>query len=90
MSNSKRQPSKRSIALANTVRFIALISFCSVFHEYAQNVLTFILAPEFRTIRMYPFSVVLDAIVAAYAIWLLICFAKREFVKLSDQTESGI
>ena len=90
VSNSKRQPSKRSIALANTVRFIALISFCSVFHEYAQNVLTFILAPEFRTIRMYPFSVVLDAIVAAYAIWLLICFARREFVKLSDQTESGI
>lgn len=88
VSNSKRQPSKRSVALANTVRLIALISFCSVIHEYAQLVLTFILDAEFRTIRMYPFSVVLDAIVAAYAIWLLICFARKEFVQLGEQKES--
>ncbi len=90
VSNSKRQPSKRNIAMANTIRFIALISFCSVIHEYTQLVLTFLLDAEFRTIRMYAFSVVLDAIVAAYAIWLLICFARKEFVQLSDQTESGI
>ncbi len=88
MSNSKRQPSKRSIALANTVRLVALISFCSVIHEYAQLVLTFILDSEFRTIRMYPFSVVLDAIVAAYAIWLLICFARKEFAQAGGQEES--
>jgi hypothetical protein len=87
-SNPKRQTSKRSIALANTARLVALISFCSVFHEYAQNVLTFILAPEFRTIRMYAFSVVLDAIVAAYALWLLICFARKEFVQLGKQKEN--
>lgn len=88
VSNLKRQPNKRSIAMANTVRLVALISFCSVFHEYAQNVLTFILAPEFRTIRMYAFSVVLDAIVAAYALWLLICFARKEFVQLGKQEEN--
>ena len=88
--NSKRQPSKRNIAMANTIRFIALISFCSVIHEYTQLVLTFILDAEFRTIRMYAFSVVLDAIVAAYAIWLLICFARKEFVQLSGQKESSI
>ncbi len=88
VSNSKRQPSKRSIALANTVRLVALISFCSVIHEYAQLVLTFILDSEFRTIRMYPFSVVLDAIVAAYAIWLLICFARKEFAQAGGQEES--
>jgi predicted transcriptional regulator len=90
VSNSKRQPNKRSIALANTIRFIALISFCSVIHEYTQLVLTFILDAEFRTIRMYAFSVVLDAIVAAYAIWLLICFARKEFVQLGGQKESSI
>jgi hypothetical protein len=88
VSNLKHQPNKRSIALANTARLVALISFCSVFHEYAQNVLTFIFAPEFRTIRMYAFSVVLDAIVAAYALWLLICFARKEFLRLGAQKKN--
>ena len=88
MNNPKHQTSKRSIALANTVRLVALISFCSVFHEFAQLVLTFILDSEFRTIRMYAFSVVLDAIVAAYALWLLICFARKEFVQVGVQEES--
>ncbi|MEN6339872.1 MAG: hypothetical protein ABFD03_07065 [Clostridiaceae bacterium] len=87
VSNIKHQPSKRSIALANTVRLVTLISFCSVFHQYVQLVLTFILEPKFRTIRMYPFSVALDAIVAAYAIWLLICFARKEFAQLSKQED---
>jgi hypothetical protein len=87
-STPKRQPSKRSITLANTVRMVALISFCSVFHEFTQLVLTFILDSEFRTIRMYAFSVVLDAIVAAYALWLLICFARKEFVRFCGQQKS--
>ncbi|MPM44523.1 hypothetical protein SDC9_91201 [bioreactor metagenome] len=90
MCDSKRKSFNRSIALANTVRFIALISFSSVFLENGQRVLSIVFEPETRTNRMYPFSEVLDAIVAAYAIWLLICFARKEFVKLSDQTESGI
>lgn len=90
VSDLERKPSKHSIALANTVRMVALISFSSVFLENGQRVLSIIFEPETRTNRMYPFSEVLDAIVAAYAIWLLICFARKEFVRLSDRTESGI
>ncbi|MEN6595420.1 MAG: hypothetical protein ABFC31_10800 [Clostridiaceae bacterium] len=88
ISRTKHPSTNRSVALANAVRIVALVSFCSVFHQYVQLVLTFILEPKFRTIRMYPFSVALDAIVAAYAIWLLICFARKEFVQLSKQKES--
>jgi len=88
VSNTKRQSSKRSVALANTIRVIALISFSSVFLENAQHVLSFIFDPGTRTNRMYPFSEVLDAIVAGYAVWLLICFARKEFVKLGEHTES--
>jgi hypothetical protein len=89
MNRTKSQSSKRSVALANTIRVIALISFSSVFLENAQHVLSFIFDPGTRTNRIYPFSEVLDAIVAVYAVWLLICFAKKEFVKLGEHTEKG-
>ena len=90
MCDSKRKSFNHSIALANTVRMVALISFNSVFLENGQRVLSIVFEPETRTNRMYPFSEVLDAIVAAYAIWLLICFARKEFVQLSGQKESSI
>jgi hypothetical protein len=89
VSNLERKPSMHSIALANTVRFVALISFCSVFLENAQRILLLIFDPELRMPRMFPLSEAVDAIVAAYAIWLLICFAREEFVQLSGQKESG-
>lgn len=88
VSDLERKPSKRSIALANTVRLIALISFCSVFLENAQRILLLIFNPELRMPRMFPLSEAVDAIVAAYAIWLLICFARKEFVQLGGQKES--
>jgi hypothetical protein len=88
VSDLERKPSKHSIALANTVRFVALISFCSVFLENAQRILLLIFDPELRMPRMFPLSEAVDVIVAAYAIWLLICFARKEFVKLDEQKES--
>jgi hypothetical protein len=39
--------------------------------------------------RMFPYSEAIDAIVAGYAVWLLICFARKEFVKLGGQSEKG-
>ena len=87
VSNTKRQPSRRSITLAKTVRLIALISFCSVFLENAQGVLWYIFDPNTRIGRMYPFSEAFDVIVAAYALWLVICFARKEFVQLGERTE---
>jgi len=88
ISRTKRPLSKRKIVLANTVRLIALISFCSVFLENAQRVLLLIFNPELRVSRMFPLSEAVDVIVAAYALWLLICFARKEFVQLSKQKES--
>ena len=88
MSDLERKSSKHSIALANTVRFVALISFCSVFLENAQRVLLLIFNPELRMPRMFPLSEAVDVIVAAYALWLLICFARKEFVQLGEQKES--
>ncbi len=88
MSRTKRPSTKSKISLANTVRLIAVISFCSVFLENTQHILSIIFEPETRTNRMYPFSEVLDAIVAAYTIWLLVCFARKEFVQLGAQKES--
>jgi len=88
VSNLKHLLSKRSIALANTVRFVALISFCSVFLENAQRILLLVFDPELRMPRMFPLSEAVDAIVAAYAIWLLICFARKEFVQAGGQEES--
>jgi hypothetical protein len=88
MGDSKRKSFNRSTALANTVRMVALISFSSVFLENGQRVLSIIFEPETRTNRMYPFSEVLDAIVAAYALWLLVCFARKEFVQVSGQKEN--
>lgn len=90
VSNIKHQPSKRSIALANMVRLVALISFCCVFLENAQHFLSYLFDPVSRITRMMIFGNEVDVIVAAYAIWLLICFARREFVQLSGQKESGI
>jgi uncharacterized membrane protein YqjE len=90
LSNAKHQSFRCSIALSNTVRLIALISFCSVFLENAQHVLSYIFVPEARLGRMYPFSEVLDVIIAVYAVWLLICFAKKEFVQLGEQSEKGV
>ncbi len=87
LSNTKRQLSRRSIALAKTVRLIALISFCSVFLENAQGVLWYIFDPNTRIGRMYPFSEAFDVIVAAYALWLIICFARKEFVQLGEHAE---
>jgi hypothetical protein len=89
VSNTKRQSSKRGVALANTIRVIALISFSSVFLENAQHILLRIFAPESRVSRMFPYSEAIDAIVAGYAVWLLICFARKEFVKLGGQSEKG-
>jgi hypothetical protein len=89
MIHTKSQPSKRSVALANTIRVIALISFSSVFLENAQHILLRIFAPESRVSRMFPYSEAIDAIVAGYAVWLLICFARKEFVKLGGQSEKG-
>jgi hypothetical protein len=87
MSNIKRQSSKRSVALAKTVRLIALISFSSVFLENAQQVLTYIFVVEARTMRMMVLSEVVEIIIAAYALWLVICFARKEFVQLGERTE---
>ncbi len=88
--HTESQSSKRSVALANTIRVIALISFSSVFLENAQHILLRIFAPELRVSRMFPYSEAIDAIVAGYAIWLLICFAKKEFVQLGEHTEKGV
>jgi hypothetical protein len=88
VSDSEHMPPKRSNALANVVRVIALISFCSVFLENAQRVLLLVFNPELRVSRMFPLSEAVDAIVAAYALWLLICFARKEFVQLGAQKES--
>jgi len=87
MSRTKSPSPKRSVALANTIRVIALISFSSVFLENAQHILLLIFAPESRVSRMFPYSEAIDAIVAGYAIWLLICFARKEFVQLGGQPE---
>jgi hypothetical protein len=84
----ERKSSKHSIALANTVHLIAVISFCSVFLENAQRVLLLVFNPELRVSRMFPLSEAVDVIVAAYAIWLLICFARKEFTQLGGQKES--
>ena len=90
MSNTKHQSSRCSTALSNTVRLIALINFCSVFLENAQHILSYLSAPEARMGRIYPFSEALEAIAAGYAIWLLICFARKEFVRLGEQPEKGV
>ncbi|MEN6595421.1 MAG: hypothetical protein ABFC31_10805 [Clostridiaceae bacterium] len=87
VSDFERKPSKHSRALANTVRFVALISFCSVFLENAQRILLLVFDPELRMPRMFPLSEAVDVIVAAYAIWLLICFARKEFAQLSKQED---
>ncbi|MEN6339871.1 MAG: hypothetical protein ABFD03_07060 [Clostridiaceae bacterium] len=88
VSNIKHQPSKRSIALANMVRLVALISFCCVFLENAQHFLSYLFDPVSRITRMMIFGNEVDVIIAVYAIWLLICFARKEFVQLSKQKES--
>ncbi len=87
VSNTKRQLSRRNNALMKTVRLIALISFCSVFLENAQVFLWYLFDPNTRIGRMYPFSEAFDVIVAAYALWLIICFAKKEFVQLGEHAE---
>ena len=87
VNNTKHQSSRRSIALAKTVRLISLISFCSVFLETAQNVLVLLFEPYARMRGMYPFDEAIDAIIAAYALWLVICFARKEFVQLGERTE---
>jgi len=87
VSNIKHQSSRRSIALAKTVRLISLISFCSVFLETTQNVLVLLFEPYARMRGMYPFDEAIDAIIAVYALWLVICFARKEFVQLGERTE---
>jgi hypothetical protein len=89
VSNTTHQSSRRSIALAKTVRLIALISFCSVFLETAQHVLVLLFQPYARMRGMYPFDEAIDAIIAAYALWLVICFARKEFVQLSEHAEGA-
>ena len=76
------------MALAKTVRLISLISFCSVFLENAQHFLKFIFIGAARSIRMFMEYNVVEVIVAAYALWLIICFAKKEFVQLGEHTEA--
>ncbi len=87
LSNTKPPFSKRKMALANVVRLVALISFCSVFLENAQHFLSYLFDPASRITRMMIFGNEVDAIVAAYAIWLLICFARKEFVQASKQED---
>jgi hypothetical protein len=82
--NTTHQSSRHSIALAKTVRLIALISFCSVFLDSAQGVLWHLFDPH---MRVFLFSEALDVFVAAYALWLVICFARKEFVQLGERTE---
>ncbi len=84
-SNTTHQSSRRSMALAKTVRLIALISFCSVFLDSAQGVLWHMFDPY---MRVFILSEALDVFVAAYALWLIICFAKKEFVQLGEHTEA--
>jgi len=84
VNNTTHQSSRRSIALAKTVRLIALISFCSVFLDSAQGVLWHLFDPY---MRVFMFSESLDVFVAAFALWLVICFARKEFVQLGERTE---
>jgi len=88
LSNTKPPFSKCKMALANVVRLVALISFCCVFLENAQHFLSYLFDPASRIMRMMIFGNEVDAIVAAYAIWLLICFARKEFVQAGGQEES--
>ncbi len=85
VSNTKHQSSRHSVVLAKTVRLIALISFCSVFLDSAQGVLWHMFDPY---MRVFILSEALDVFVAAYALWLVICFARKEFVQLGKHAEA--
>ncbi len=87
VSNTERQSSKRNLVLAKTVRLISLISFCSVFLENAQHFLRFLFVGAARSIRMFMEYNVVEVIVAAYALWLIICFARKEFVQLGEHAK---
>ena len=84
-SNTTHQSSRRSMALAKTVRLIALISVCSVFLDSTQGVLWHMFDPY---MRVFILSEALDVFVAAYALWLVICFARKEFVQLGKHAEA--